>query len=318
VAGHTHGATSGKKFWLALIVSLTFTIIEAVSGQLSHSLALLSDAGHNFTDALALGLAAYAVWISKRPASAKNTYGYHRVAILTALFNASTLLVIAVLIGLQAYQRLLHPVHIGGFVMMAVAAGGLLMNTVIASALAEDAAHSLNARAAFIHMAGDAISSFAVIVAGVTVQWLGWTKADPIVSFMIAAIILVSGVGIVRDSIAILMESVPKGVDVDLLVKAIKSVSPICDVHDLHVWQVGDGMNFLSCHVTLPITCTLEDSTQIVAEVNNRLHDDFGIGHATIQAEPVGLCKIEADESVYCALTVHDHEHDHGHAHHQH
>ena len=196
--------------------------------------------------------------------------------------------------------------------MMIVAGAALFMNTVIAAALAGDAGHSLNARAAFIHMAGDAISSFAVIVAGVCVQYMGWIYADPIVSLVIAAIILFSGVGIIQESINILMESVPKDIDVDRMLVAIKSVKPICDVHDLHVWQVSDGMNFLSCHVTLPLTCSLEESTQIIDQINGLLHDDFGIGHATIQSEPTGLCKIE-EESVYCALTVHDHDHSHHH-----
>ena len=165
-------------------------------------------------------------------------------------------------------------------------------------------------------MAGDAISSLAVVVAGVFVQWMGWIYADPIVSLMIAGIILYSGLGIIKDSTSILMEGVPKNVDVDKLAEAIKSVEPVCDVHDLHVWQVGDGLNFLSCHVTLPITCTLEDSTRIIEHINIHLHDDFGIGHATIQPEPTGLCKIEEDDNLYCALEVHSH--DHGHAHHHH
>jgi cobalt-zinc-cadmium efflux system protein len=316
MAGHTHGATSGSKFWLALAVTLTFTVVEAVSGLFSHSLALLSDSGHNFTDVLALGLAAYAVWIGKKPASAKHTYGFHRVAILTALFNASSLLIIALAIGVGAYERLIHPTHIGGITMIVVAAIGFFMNTVIASALSADAKHNLNARAAFIHMAGDAISSLAVVIAGLLVSWLGWIYADPLVSLFIAGIIVWSGIGIIQESIAILMESVPKDVDVNRIAGAIKLVKPVCDVHDLHVWQVGDGLNFLSCHVTLPITCTLEESTQITDKINHLLHDDFGIGHATIQSEPTGLCKIEDDDSLYCALTVHDHEHKHAHHHH--
>ena len=314
MAGHTHGPTSGTKFWIALAATLTFTAVEATSGYLWHSLALMSDAGHNFTDALALGLAAYAIWIGKRPASSTNTYGYHRVAILTALFNAVTLIVIAGLIGFQGYQRIIHPAHIGGLSMMVVAAAGLVLNSGIAIGLAGEAKHSMNARAAFIHMAGDAISSLAVIVAGGLVQFFGWVYSDPIVSIMIAGIILVSGLGIIRDSVSVLMESVPKNLDVDKLVLAIKSVEPVCDVHDLHIWQVSDGMNFLSCHVTLPITTTLEDSTAIIDQINDRLHDDFQIGHATIQPEPIGLCKIDVDDNLYCALTVHDH--DHGHAHH--
>jgi cobalt-zinc-cadmium efflux system protein len=315
MAGHTHGATSGSKFWLALSLTLSFTVVEALSGVFSHSLALLSDAGHNFTDVLALGLAAYAVWIGKKPASSKNTYGFHRVAILTALFNASSLLIIAIAIAWGAYDRFVHPTTVGGIPMIIVAAVGLLMNTVIASELAGEAKHSLNARAAFIHMAGDAISSFAVVIAGVLVHFFGWIYADPIVSLMIAGIILFSGVGIIQESISVLMESVPKDVDMDKLADAIRLVPPVCDVHDLHVWQVGDGLNFLSCHITLPLTSTLEDSTKIVDQINLLLHDDFGIGHATIQSEPTGLCKIEEDDTLYCALKVHDHDHRHAHLH---
>jgi cobalt-zinc-cadmium efflux system protein len=315
LAGHTHGPTSGSKFWLALAVTLTFTVVEAATGIFSHSLGLLSDAGHNLTDALALGLAAYAIWIGKRPASATNTYGYHRVAILTALFNSATLIVISIFIGIEGYQRIIHPVHVAGGAMMVVAGAGLIVNSAIAIGLSGEAKHSLNARAAFVHMAGDAISSLAVIAAGLLIQFLGWVYADPVVSVMIAAIILVSGLGIIRDSIDVLMERVPKNLDVDALVIAIKSVKPVCDVHDLHIWQIGDGMNFLSCHVTLPVTCTLEASTAIIDQINHRLHDDFHIGHATIQSEPVGLCKIEDKDNLYCALEVHDHHHEHEHVH---
>jgi cobalt-zinc-cadmium efflux system protein len=309
MAGHSHGPTSGNKFWLALAVTVTFTLTEAVAGTVTRSLALTSDAGHNFTDALALGLAAYAVWIGKRPASSKYTYGYHRVAILTALLNAATLLVVAAVIGTQSYQRILHPAHVGGTIMIAVAGIGLIINSAIAIGLASEAKNSLNAKAAFVHMAGDAVSSLAVVIAGILVHYWGWIYADPIVSIFIAVIILVSGIGIIREAISVLMESVPEHVDVDELIAAIKSVELVRDVHDLHIWKVGDGMNFLSCHVTLPVVCTLEDSTVIVNRINAKLHNDFHIVHSTIQSEPVGCCKIEDSDNIYCALTASDQQH---------
>ncbi len=315
-AGHSHGPKSGTRLWLSLIVTLVFVVGEAFAGWVSHSLALMSDAGHNLSDALALGLAAYAVWIARKPATARHTYGYHRVSILTALFNAATLVVIALFIGVEAIMRFRHPEPIVGTLMIWVAAVAVLMNTVIAAALSGDAKESLNSRAAFIHMAGDAISSLAVVIAGVIVHYSHGTwavYADPVVSVLIAAFILYSAVGIVRDAGDILMEATPKDVDVDKLIAGIKNVRPICGVHDLHIWQVGDGLNFLSCHVALPTTCSLEQCAAIVGAVNKTLHDDFGIEHATIQTEIEGLCDMTEQNDLYCAMEGKAHEHDHAH-----
>lgn len=312
--GHSHGPKSGKLLWVSLIVTLIFVAGEAVAGWVSHSLALLSDAGHNLGDALALGLAAYAVWASRKPATAKHTYGFHRVSILTAQFNAAPLVVVAVFIGVEAVRRFLHPEPVGGSLMIWVAAVAVLMNTVIAAALSGDAKNSLNSRAAFVHMAGDAISSLAVVVAGVVIRYTHWPYADPVVSLLIAAFILYSAVGIVRDATDILMEATPKDLDVDKLITDIKTVRPVCDVHDLHIWQVGDGLNFLSCHVALPKMCSLEECAAIVGAINKKLHDDFKIEHATIQTEIEGLCDMNEANDLYCAMEAHsDHEHDHAH-----
>lgn len=314
--GHVHGPTSGKKLWISLFVTLAFCAGEAVAGMASHSLALLSDAGHNLSDALALGLAAYAIWVAQKPATSKHTYGYHRVGILTALFNAATLIAIAIFIGVEAVNRFRHPEPIVGTLMIWVAAVAVLMNTVIATVLSGDAKTSLNSRAAFIHMAGDAISSLAVVIAGVIVHYThgGFAVyADPVVSVLIAAFILYSAVGIVRESTDILMEATPKGVDVDALIAGIKAIEPICDVHDLHIWQVGDGLNFLSCHVALPKACSLEQCATIIGAVNKTLHDDFGIEHATIQTEIEGLCDMTEQNDLYCAMESHADEHEHNH-----
>jgi len=300
--------------WVSLGLTTAFVAVEAYFGRRAHSLALLSDAGHNASDALALGLAAYAVWVARRPASPGKTFGYHRVAILTALGNAAALVVIALGILGTAWQTFLHPHPAAGGLMMAVAGGGVFLNTVIAWSLRGESHHSLNARAAYVHMAGDALSSLGVVLAGLVIRQTGWTVTDPLVSVLIAGFILYSSWGIIGDATNILMEGTPKGVVVADLVATIRDTPPVCDVHDLHVWTVSDGLHFLSCHVVLPDECTVGEGQAVVAALNTRLHDGFGIGHATIQTETAAgdACRHDAD-ALYCAL--HPHEVGCGHAH---
>jgi cobalt-zinc-cadmium efflux system protein len=321
-AGHVHGPTSGRTMWISLVVTLLFVIGEATAGIISHSLALLSDAGHNLSDALALGLAAYAIWVARKPANSARTFGYHRVAILTALFNAVSLVVLAIWIFIEAFRSFLHPEPVGGALMIWVALVAVLMNTVIAAALSGDAKHSINSRAAFVHMAGDALSSAAVVVAGVVIHYTHWVYADPLVSVLIAAFILYSAWGIVGDATNILMENTPKGIDVNKLVAEMKSVTPVCDVHDLHIWTVGDGLNFLSCHVALPFGTSLEHCAAVVGVLNKKLHDEYSIGHSTIQTEVEGICPTHEEAELYCAMESHQHgageEHDHDHSEHEH
>jgi cobalt-zinc-cadmium efflux system protein len=309
---HVHGPTSGTRMWISLVVTLLFCAGEAIAGVVSHSLALLSDAGHNVSDAVALGLAAYAVAAIKKPAAGRHTYGYIRVSTLTALFNSSTLVIIAIFIAIEAIGRFRHPEAITGNLMIGVACVSVLMNTVIALALAGDAKHSLNSRAAFIHMAGDALSAVAVVVAGVIVHYTGWLYADPIVSLMIAAFIFWSAIGIVREAGDVLMEKAPKGLDVEEMAARIGGIDPVCGVHDVHVWTVGEGRNLLSCHVALPAEYTLLETTAIVAKIDKMLHDDFGIEHATIQPEENGLCKMAHAPTVFCTMEAHAHA---GHSH---
>jgi cobalt-zinc-cadmium efflux system protein len=313
-AGHTHGPTSGRKLWISLAVTLVFVAFEAIAGWRSHSLALISDAGHNLSDAVALGLAAFAIWISQRPATARRTFGYHRVAILTALFNAVTLVVLAAFIAIEAWQRFLKPEPVASDMMIWVALIAVLMNTVIAVALSGDAKHSLNSRAAYVHMAGDALSSLAVAVAGVIVHFTGWRYADPLVSVLIAAFIAYTAWGIVRDATDILLENTPRDVDVDALVASIHSVPMVQNVHDLHIWTVGDGLHFLSCHVALPADATLTECASIVQTIGDKLHDEFNIGHATIQTEVIGLCHRGDQAGLHCEQEPHLHSH-HDHAH---
>ena len=303
MAGHIHGATSGRGLWLSLGLTGAFVAAEAYFGHQAHSLALISDAGHNVSDALALGLAAYAVWVARRPASPGKTFGYHRVAILTALANAAALVVIALGILVGAWAVFQHPQPVQGNLMIWVAAFGVLMNTVIAKQLQEGSKHSLNARAAYVHMAGDALSSLGVELPGFLIKATGWTSADPLMSALIAGFILYSSWGIIGEATNILMEGTPKGVEVEALAAAIRATPPVLDVHDMHVWTVSDGLHFLSCHVVLPADCTVSESQSIVARLNERLHDDFGIGHATIQTEAKGSETCRHDTAaLFCAL----------------
>ena len=308
--GHVHGPTSGKKMWLSLAVTLAFCAVEAIAGHVSHSLALTSDAGHNLSDALALGLAAYALQAMHRPAEGRHTYGFQRVSALTALFNASTLIVMAVLIAIGAFERFRHPQPLAGGIMIWVAAVSVLMNTVIAVALSGDAKHSLNSRAAMVHMAGDAISAAAVLLAGVVVRYTGWVYADAFVSLLIAGFIAWSAVGVLREANDILMEKAPRHLDPAQLAETIATTPEVCGVHDLHVWTVGEGRSFMSCHIVLPADTSLDACSATIAEVSARLRKAFSIEHSTIQPEVLGTCGMAASEDIYCTPSqVHAHTH---------
>lgn len=302
---HVHGSTSGPMLWASLGVTLLFVVFEAYFGWKANSLALMSDAGHNFSDALALGLAAYAVWIARKPANARKTFGYHRVAILTALFNAGSLIAIAVGILFEAIVRFQQPAALDENIMLWVAAVALLMNTVVAGLLHQHSHGNLNVRAAFIHMAGDALSALAVIIAAIALRYTHWLILDPIVSTLIAAFILWSSWGIVTEATDILLESTPKGVDVDDLIAAVRGVEHVVNVHDLHVWTVSDGLNFLSCHVEVDNERTMAEVDGLLLAINDLLAADFGIAHATIQTERQGACiSASASDPIYCGEHV--------------
>ena len=287
---HVHGRTEGPMLWLCLVITSLFVIGEAVAGYTSHSLALLSDAGHNFSDAFALGLAAYAIWIAKRPSNAGKTYGYHRASILTALFNAATLLAIAVAILIEAVSLFRHPQPVQGELMMWVAGISVLMNTVIAALLRGGSHHSLNMRAAYVHMAGDALSAVGVLLAGWVVHSTGWVYADPTAALLIACFIAWSSVGVVKDAINVLLEGSPKGLDVEQMIGAMGAIDHVQAVHDVHVWTVSDHLNFLSAHVEVSDTRTMEECGSVIREVNEVLFHRFNIAHATIQVECAGAC----------------------------
>jgi cobalt-zinc-cadmium efflux system protein len=301
-AGHFHGAMSGRRLWLSLGITLLFCVGEAVAGHISHSLALISDAGHNVGDALGLGLAAYAVSAMRKPPKGQHTYGFYRVATLTALFNAGTLVIIALAIGMESIARFRHPEPLAGSLMIWVAAVSVLMNTVIAVALSGDAKHSLNSRAAMVHMAGDAISAVGVVLAGVVIRYTGWVYADPLVSILIAGFILWSALGVLRDAVDVLMEKAPSGLDIDAVAETIKRADLVCGLHDLHVWTVGEGRTLLSCHIAFTEGTSLNTCSETIARVASNLRAHFSIQHATIQPEINGTCHAFRTDTLYCEM----------------
>ena len=313
--GCTHHSAAGmseNKLKLSLLLTLTFVIIEALVGMQSGSLALLSDAGHNFTDALALGLSWYAIWIAGKPATPSKTYGYHRVGILTALFNALTLVVIAIFIFSEAWQLFMHPHSVNSVPMMLVAGVAFVMNTVIALALRGEASHNVNMRSAFIHMVGDALSSLGVIAAGALIYCTHWVYADPLVSVLIGLFIVYSSWGIVRETVNVLLEGTPRGLDIHDMALAMQSVPGVTDVHDLHVWTIGDGMNALSCHLSVCETDILHTAV-VVRAVKNLLATHYNVTHTTLETECDG-CN---NSALYCQMSQHTHDQadDHSHNH---
>ena len=248
--GHAAGVSSGK-MGLAVVLTLAFVVGEAVAGYAAHSLALLSDAGHNFADAAALGLSWYALWAAKKPAHEGMTFGYHRVGILAALVNAVSLVVIAVFIFWEAVGRLRHPEAVHGWLMIGVAAVAVGINLLIGFWLHAGSKNDLNVRSAYLHMIGDAVSAVGVVVAGVVVLLTGWHLADPVVSFLIGGLILWSSWGILKESVNVLLEGTPAGMDMTAVEKTISGVPGVLGVHDLHVWTVGPGAIACSVHVVV-------------------------------------------------------------------
>lgn len=278
-------------------LTLAFVLGELGAGLFSHSLALLSDAGHNFADALALVLAWYALGAARRPANASRTFGYHRVGILAALANAITLVVIALLIFWEAFERLRSPAPVRSGLMIGVALVALLMNTVISLWLRGEAKHDLNVRSAYLHMVGDALSSLGVAAAGVMIAFTGSISADPAVSLLIGALILWSSGGILTEAVTVLLEAAPSSLDMAAVEQEIQGVAGVMDVHDLHVWSVATGIIACSCHI-LVAEQSVRSGQQVLRGVAELLEHRFGITHTTVQIEVEG-CE---PNDMYCTM----------------
>lgn len=288
-AGHAIATPEGaggrravsRRLMVVLSITAVFMVAEVVGGVLSGSLALLADAGHMFTDVAALALSVFAMSLARRPPTARRTYGYARLEILAALVNGATLLLIAGLIMVEAWERLQEPRVIEGGIMLTVATVGLVVNVVGVMLLHSHAHDNLNVRGAYLHVVGDLLGSIGTIAAGVVVLLTGWSPADPIVSVVIALLILYSAWNLVREATDVLLESAPAHLDMEAIVEGLEAVEGLDQVHDVHVWTLTSGFVALSAH---GIIDDPTDHTRILEEVRSRMAS-FGIEHVTFQIE---------------------------------
>ncbi len=307
VAGHSHDhGASVSVLRTSLLLTLAYIVLLIVMGVRSHSLALLSEAGHNVSDFLAILLSLGAAFLQRRPPSAKKTYGYHRAGVLAAFINALLLVGIAFYIFVEAAQRLRRPPAVGAGTMIWVAAIGVALNGLI-SILLYRSAHDVNTRSVFVHMLGDTLSTAAVIIGAWTIMVTGRNWIDPALSFGIGAMILWSSFGIIRETLNILLEGTPSGMELDRVTSEICCIAGVNDVHDLHIWSIGSHMHALSCHISIA-DIPPSASEMILRDVQERLRVSFNIQHTTIQFEHAD-CEIAHG----CVMPVVDTQHEHKH-----
>jgi len=285
-----------KRLVVTFIVTMVILGGELIGGYLSNSLALLSDAGHMVTDALAIAMGFVAARISKKPSDRNATFGYQRVGLLAALINGLSLLVIAVFIFYEAYERFTSPPRIDIPVMLGIAALGLAGNIIMAFILGHSHG-DLNLKSVWLHVLGDTLSSVGVIISGIIIHFTGWSYADPIASVLIGGIIIWGGVRLVRDTVSIFLNLTPKGFSVDALVKRITDMHDVIDVHDVHLWPVAHNHVAFSAHVLV------DDKTLREVEITKRNIEQMlrenGVDHSTLQIE----CScVDCDNSLYCQI----------------
>jgi cobalt-zinc-cadmium efflux system protein len=291
--------STATRLTIALVITLALVAVEMVSGIFANSLALLTDAVHNFSDAFALGLSWWALRLSLRPANQSRTYGYHRAGILVALLNSATLIGLSLLIAIQAIERLGAPPQVGQQALIIVGALAFVINAGIALSLNRASRSDLNVRSAFLHMAGDSLSTVGIVLAGLGIALLGWNWLDPLAGILIAALVLWSAWGIVRETVDILLESTPRDLDVDAMVRDILSMEGVFGVHDLHVWSIASNLRMLSAHVLMN-NMTIAEGAQLQHDINDLLLNRYGIGHSALQLE----CADCEPDLLYCDLSL--------------
>lgn len=272
----------------ALTITAVFAIIEFAGGLWTNSLALVADAGHMLTDVAALGLSLFAVWFARRPATPQQTYGYFRVEILAALVNGASLIMIAVFVFYESYWRFMDPQTVQTKEMVVIGVAGLFANLATASILRRGREHSLNVRAAFLHVLGDTLGSVAVILAGVAMWVWGVFWPDPLVSAIVCVLILLSAWKLVRDSVLILLEGTPSHVNLEAMREEFAKISGVQSVHDLHVWTLTSGVHVMTCHA---VVCAEGNRDEILTQLSSVSRDLFGVHHTTIQIEETPLCE---------------------------
>lgn len=289
----TKGAV--RRLALSLVITLLFIAVEVTAGIISHSLALLTDAAHNFTDVMALGLTWWALTVTLKPAHSGKTYGYHRAGILVALVNSTTLALIAIGIFVEAVRRLLNPPEIEAGILIWGGVMAVAVNLATALLVRRGAEHDLNLKSAFLHLMGDVLSTLGAVVAGVIILLTGANWVDALASILIGFLILWNAWGIVRESVNILMESTPRDVNMAELIKSIQAIPGVRGVHDLHVWSLNQSLRTLSVHIVTD-NVYISQGAQIQGEITRVLAQKYKIFHATLQLECPGCASTET----YC------------------
>ncbi|HEX4134234.1 MAG TPA: cation diffusion facilitator family transporter [Bryobacteraceae bacterium] len=308
---HTHGNASGRVLAWSLAATGTFVVVELVSGIRAQSLALISDAGHNATDALALLLAWFAVFLQHKPADESRTFGYHRAGVLAAFVNAIVLIGLTAWMFYESVRRLMTPSPVDENVMLWVAVGGILLNGGIMLGLRRSGSDDINIRGAFLHMLGDLLGVTAIVVGALVIRATGWTQVDPLLSILISLLIVWTAWDITRESLNILLEGLPKGLELKQVVAAIRAVEGVLDVHDLHIWSLGSNSHALSCHVLIT-DMPPSQSDHILHRVKHVLGDRFHVHHTTVQFEHMS-CAISGTGCVIPVDVGHGHLHRHAH-----
>jgi cobalt-zinc-cadmium efflux system protein len=299
---------TGRILWWSLISTFAFVGVELVAGFRAHSLALLSDAGHNFTDGLALLLAWFGFYLQSKPANETKTFGYHRAGVLAAFVNALTLVALAAFIFYESYQRLVDPQPVHETVMLVVATLALVMNGGIMWGLRSAQQHDINIRSAFVHMLGDLLGAIGIIAGALTIRFTGWAQIDPLLSILIGVLIIWTAWDIIKESLNILLEGSPRGVTLAAVIEKMREVDGVLDVHDLHIWSLGSSTHALSCHVLIE-DVPPSASDCILKRLNDVLADGFHIRHTTVQFEHVSCAISETG----CAIPIEVDEHGHHH-----
>lgn len=285
-AGHDHAhagrGSSARALLLTLGLTATYTVAEVIGGLLTGSLALLADAGHMLSDTGSIAVALVAIWLARRPATAKRSFGFKRAEILAALFNGVTLVAISIWIFIEAVDRLADPPEVLGGWMLVIALGGVLINVAGALILARGGRGSLNLQAALRHVLADLLGSVGVIVAAIVILTTGWVYADPLISVLIGALVAASSWGVLRDSVSILLEATPSGIDAKEVEAKLLSVDGVTNVHDLHIWTITSGFPALAAHVLVE---TGEDCHGKRRELERLLDSEFHIDHTTLQVD---------------------------------
>ena len=306
---HDHRSASRRSLSIALALIMVYMVVEVVGGLISGSLALLADAGHMLTDGAAIGLALLAIWVSGRPASIEQTFGFHRTEILAAMLNALSLWLISALIFFEASRRFNDDLQVDGGLMLGVGAVGLLVNLAAAWALHRSSGESLNVEGAFLHVVADLLGSVAVVAGGILVIAFEWNIADPIFGIVIGVLILASSLRLLWKVVHVLMEGTPSHLDLHHLCQRLEELEGVTGVHDIHAWTITTGYDALSAHVTADPT-VMQDPNPVLQALRDIASSEFGIGHVTIQLEDSKDGCVEDHHIEHPAVHGSSHRHD--------